>query len=181
MDAQIENLIELYVTRGGRVFVSPQYDVKHEAESGEGGSCPDLVALDTEEREVVVIEVSSASNLKALFGKIDERESRWFNPIMRRLLKDEVVTPKWQIRFLGFVRRDNLESARARYAGDDKVWFYGIEEAAFSFAYWSEREKGLPRGPSAQASQSENAIVPPFTSESVLAAQATNTSAGSAR
>lgn len=146
MDAQIENLVELYVTRGGKVFVSPQYDVEYDKERNEGGACPDLLALDTEKSEVVVIEVSSGSNLDALYGRVDERERRWFNPIMHRLLEEKVVTPKWSIRFLAFVRRDNVGNARKRYSGQDEVAFFAIEDAAFSFAYWTDRkEKGLPR------------------------------------
>jgi hypothetical protein len=148
MDAQIESLVELYLTRGGRVFISPQYDVAYDKNDREGGTCPDILALDMEEKEVVVVEVSSASNLgKNLYRKIDERQTCWFSPIMRRLLDDGVITTVWSIRFLGFVRRDNLESARKRFAGHEKeVAFFALEEAAFSFAYWTERlEKGLPR------------------------------------
>ena len=55
---------------------------------------------------------------------------------MRRLLNDCVVTADWDIRFLGFVRRDNVERARTRFAGQDRVCFHALEEAAFSFAYW---------------------------------------------
>jgi hypothetical protein len=63
MDAQIESLVELYLTRGGRVFISPQYDVAYNKNEREGGACPDILALDTEKKEVVVVEISSASNL----------------------------------------------------------------------------------------------------------------------
>ena len=40
MDSHIENLVELYVTRGGKVFVSPQYDVEYDKERNEGGARP---------------------------------------------------------------------------------------------------------------------------------------------
>ncbi len=59
MDAQIESLVELYLTRGGKVFVSPQYDVAYDKNEREGGACPDILALDMKEKEVVVVEVSS--------------------------------------------------------------------------------------------------------------------------
>lgn len=145
MDAQIESLVELYLTRGGKVFVSPQYDIAYDKEMKDGGSCPDIVALDMERREVVVVEVTSSTVLAKLFGKVLDRQTRWFTPIQRRLEADRVIDAEWKIRFLGFVRETLVESANHKFSDDSDVHFFALEKAAFSFAYWTEREKGLPR------------------------------------
>ncbi len=145
MDAQIESLVELYLTRGGKVFVSPQYDVSYDREARDGGSCPDIVALDMEHREVVVVEISAAANLSSLFNKVAERDTRWFTPIQRKLEKDRVIDSAWKIRFLGFVREALVDGANKKFADAADVYFFALEKAAFSFAYWTEREKGLPR------------------------------------
>ena len=50
----------------------------------------------------------------------------------------------WDIRFLGFVRKDNGEKARARLAGHDKVTFAAIEDATFSWKFWEERKGAFP-------------------------------------
>jgi hypothetical protein len=145
MDAQLESLVELYLTRGGKVFVSPQYDIPYDKDDREGGACPDILALDMGKREVVVVEVSSASNVTDLLKRVADREARWFSPIRRRLEADRVIGPDWGIRFLGFVREAIVESSKARFADQADVCFFPLEQAAFSFAYWTEREKGLPR------------------------------------
>jgi hypothetical protein len=144
MDA-IEGLIALFLTQGGRVFISPQYDVAYSKEQLDGGACPDFVALDMTNREVVIVEVTTASNLRALFDRVKARETRWFNPIVRRLIEDDVVTLNWKKRFLGFVREEAAAAANAEFATDSDVYFVGLERAAFSFAYWKERAGGLPR------------------------------------
>jgi hypothetical protein len=144
MDAQIESLIELYLTRGGRIFVSPQYDVAYDTTTREGGSCPDIVALDIVEKEVVVVEVSSAWDLGPLYQKVEDRNTRWFNPIVRRLQSDKIIDPTWKRpRFMGFVRKDRLEASKRKFQGQDDVCFVAIEDAAFSFAYWTDRAEGL--------------------------------------
>ena len=145
MGAQIESLVELFLTRGGRVFVSPQYDIPFSDQERDGGSCPDFVALDFARSEVVVVEVSSASNLRDLISRVRERETRWFAPIRRRLEADRVITSESGIRFLGFVREALVDGAKGRFANENDIQFFALEKAAFSFAYWTEREKGLPR------------------------------------
>ena len=65
MEAVAETLIGTYLTRGGRVFIVPQYSIPPSPDSKGEWSCPDFVALDFERepREVVVVEVTTASNI----------------------------------------------------------------------------------------------------------------------
>jgi len=66
MDAPIEPLIELFLTRGGNVFVASQDDIPYDAENTDGGTCPDFVALDFSKNEIVVVEVSGGSDVRGL-------------------------------------------------------------------------------------------------------------------
>lgn len=146
MHAQLESLIAVYLTRGGKVFISPQYDKAFDQEAREEGACPDVVALDMEKREVIIVEISNAANLSILYNKVEARKIRWFVPIQRRLQDDRIIDADWQFRFLGFVRESVIDNAKARFNSDPDVCFVSLEKASVSFAYWSEREeKGLPR------------------------------------
>ena len=98
-----------------------------------------------EKLEVVIVEVTSAANIKPICDRVRDRQSRWFSPIWRRLEADRVIDAEWKIRFLGFVREALADAANASFAEEADVWFFPLEQAAFSFAYWTKREKGLPR------------------------------------
>ena len=148
MDAQIASMIEHYLTRCGKVFVSAQYDAAFDKQAG--ASFPDIVALDfgCHPREVVVVEITTSSNVASVLGKVRTRKARWFDPLMASLRSNGVVDETWRIRFLGFVREANVEKARGAFAGETDVWFQAIETAVFTFDGWDDRiAKGLPRSP----------------------------------
>lgn len=139
-----EALIERFLTCGGRVFVSPQYDIPWDAASATGGSCPDFVVIDEtrEPREVVVVEVTTGDTLGDLFRRIEERETRWFE----RLRRDFGSA----VRLLAFVRRDRMAEAEAWQAragvSRSEVCFHPVEDATFPWIYWKNRvAEGLPR------------------------------------
>jgi hypothetical protein len=144
MEALAEQVIATYLTRGGKVFIIPQYGIPAPGSKGDW-SCPDFVALDFEKREVVVVEVATGADLGPITTKAKDREKQWFAPLRQKLETDGVVSG-WEIRFLGFVRQQNLEKARAALAGHDRVAFAAIESATFSWNYWEARiGGGLPR------------------------------------
>lgn len=143
-----EDIIELFLTADGCVFVCPQYAVVWDAANLEGGSNPDFVAIDFRPtpREVVVVEVGTASDLGSLFSRIAEREARWFNPLRSKMLSDGVSDASWNFRFLGFIRRANIEKAQTKFEAACDVSFYAIEDATFPWSYWEKRVRdGLPR------------------------------------
>jgi hypothetical protein len=142
-----EHEIATYLTLDGHVFLAPQYNVAYDRELNEGGSCPDFVALDLKAREVIIVEVSSASNMLPLIKRIEEREQQWYNPIRRKMKEVGVVDDSWKpTRFLGFVRRSNLSFARKTFEAAGDVAFWAIEDANFLWDYWDSRMKnGLPR------------------------------------
>ena len=147
MEAVAETLIGTYLTRGGRVFIVPQYSIPPSPDSKGEWSCPDFVALDFERepREVVVVEVTTASNINPFIEKAINRKKQWFEPLYAKLLADRIIDTSWDIRFLGFVRKDNFEKARAKLSGHDKVTIAAIEDATFSWKFWEVRQGGLPR------------------------------------
>jgi hypothetical protein len=123
------SLFELYPIRGGKIFASHQYDIAY----------PENVTLDMKCKEVVIIEMTSAADLRGLFDKITERQKHWFTPIRRNLESDNTIDSSWKIRFLGVVREILVDGANAKFAGATDVHFFALEKAAFSFAYWAER------------------------------------------
>lgn len=149
---EIEKLIETYLTRCGKVFISSQYDVAWSRKRRDGGSCPDVVCLDFSRtpREVVVVEVTTAVDLKSVLKKVRERETRWYDPLRRSLLSSGIIDESWEFRFLGFVRSDHeiMQSAERAFPTEMDVWFYPIEEAMLPHSYWKVRMRdGLPRRP----------------------------------
>jgi hypothetical protein len=122
------SLVELYPTGGGKVFAGHF-----------GGSWPDNVTLDMERKEVVIVEINSAADLRGLFDEITERQKHWFRPIRRSLESDRTIDSSWKIRFLGIVRETLVDGANAKFAGATDVHFSALEKAAFSSAYWTER------------------------------------------
>ena len=146
MEALAEQIVATYLTRGGKVFIVPQYAIP--APTGNGDwACPDIVALDFGAKEVVVVEIATGSNLAPLTKRIAERETRWFDPIRAKLTSDGLTEQAgWKIRFLGFVRRASLSSAERAFAGQERVAFKAIEDATFPWDYWEPRAaEGLPR------------------------------------
>lgn len=145
MEALAEQIVATYLTRGGKVFVVPQYAIP--APKGKGDwACPDFVALDFEAGEVVVVEVATGARFAGLLGRVAERETRWFAPIRAKLARDGlIVQAGWRIRFLGFVREACLDEARRPFAEEGDVAFTAIEDATFPWTYWNDRDaKGLP-------------------------------------
>ncbi len=142
-----EHEVATFLTLDGHVFLAPQYNIAFNREENEGGSCPDFVALDLKLREVVVVEVTAAANMNSLFGRIRERETRWYGPIGRKMRELGVVDDSWKpCRFLGFIRKANIDLAKRTFASEADVAFWALENATFLWAYWDQRmQLGLPR------------------------------------
>jgi hypothetical protein len=96
---------------------------------------------------VVIVEVTAAANIGPLIGRIQQRETRWYTPIRRKMSEVGIVDDSWKpTRFLGFIRRPNPPLARTTFESASDVSFWAIEDATFPWSYWDERmAKGLPR------------------------------------
>jgi hypothetical protein len=102
------------------------------------------VALDFSKKEVVVVEITTAYDIASLVEKVRKRNEQWFDPLRNQLSADKIAE-NWDVRFLGFVRRDRLETAKNHFAGQAEVAFAAIEDCAFSWENWERRKGGLPR------------------------------------
>ena len=147
MEAYLEPLVGSYLTRGGSVFISPQFDIAWDKSAGEGGASPDFVALDFEQKEYIVVEVTTSYNLAGLKTKIGNRDRHWYPPIRKHLEKLGVINELWKPRFLGFVRNDRIDVAGKLFPNADDVCFYPLEDALLEYAYSGKRKNGLPRRP----------------------------------
>lgn len=140
-----ESNVATYLTLDGKVFIAPQFTIAYDKKLQEGGACPDFVALDLPKKEIVIVEVSEAANIKNLMDRVRERESRWYKPARRVLEHNHVIDETWsKPRFLGVIRNDALQTARQAFSDDPDVAFIAVEQVAFSWKYWDQRmEKGL--------------------------------------
>lgn len=148
METTVEELINGFLTVGGMVFTSRQFDLPYEKETGDGGSAPDIIALDfnTTPNEVVVVEITVSGGLGTLNSRIVEREGRWYRPLRAALMKRGIIDDAWTMRTLAFVRQVHVVGANAKFADHPDVTFYAIEDAILPYSYWDSRmQNGLPR------------------------------------
>ncbi|MGB8276286.1 MAG: hypothetical protein WCF16_13565 [Alphaproteobacteria bacterium] len=81
-----ESIVLEYLTTTEKLLISPEYDIAWDKAAREGGSYPDFIAIHPERPgRIYVIEVSTASNLKGLAERFQERQERWFRPLDRAL------------------------------------------------------------------------------------------------
>ena len=139
-----ESDIEEYLTKDGRVFLAPQYNIAFQGNPNLTSRCPDFVALDFGFKHIVIVEVTAAANIDALLEKVVERETWWYGPIRNTILQLGAVNSDWKIRFLGFIRETEVQRAEKRFAGQRDVAFFPIEEATFNWCYDTDRKNGLP-------------------------------------
>jgi len=149
MAIDLEGAVARYLTCGGRVFISSQMDLAWDAVARTGGSCPDFVALDFTQKEVVVVEVTESASVRALSERIKQRETRWYRPLQTLFSAPGAywgALDAWSYRFIGFVRDENLKGLYATFKNDADVCFVGLEAVLLAYRYWTKRnENGLPR------------------------------------
>lgn len=146
MSELLEAMVGQYLSCNGKAFVCPQFEVAWNGDRNLGGSSPDFVVLDFANRDLVIVEVTGSASVANLLGKVGERRTRWYLPIRDKLAGEGALTcdpAGFTPRFLGFVRRDCVASAQARFTDAD-VHFEALEDVAFGWAYWEERQAGLP-------------------------------------
>ena len=76
-----EEAVLHYITSSSKRFVNLQFNIAYNSKKDIGGSLPDFVVLDFEDRTVYIIEVTKAYDIKNLLSKVSEREKRWILPI----------------------------------------------------------------------------------------------------
>lgn len=144
LDSIVEYFIALFLTRGGQVFIVPQYVIPSDNPNGEW-ACPDFVALDFSKREVIVVEVTTSSNYNNIVQLAKQRHARWYERLNKKLLSDDVIDKTWGIRLLVFVREAHITLLNNIFRDDTDVTFHSVEDSTFEYKYWDDRKKyGIP-------------------------------------
>lgn len=147
MSELLEAMVGQYLSCNGKAFVCPQFDVRWDADRNLGGSNPDFVVLDFAKRDLVIVEITGNASVANLLDKVTERKTRWYVPIREKLAAEGALScdpDLFKPRFLGFVRRDCVAPAQARFPDAADVHFEALEDVAFGWAYWEQRQAGLP-------------------------------------
>lgn len=147
MEAIAEQLVATYLTRGGKVFIIPQYPIPSD-NPDQDWACPDFVALNFERvpHEIIVVEVSMASNVSGMFDRVIDRHHQWFVRLRKKLEMDGITNADWDIRFLRFIREENFKVVPHHLTSSPDVYFQTIESVSFPWNYWEARKGGgLPR------------------------------------
>ncbi|RPI99391.1 MAG: hypothetical protein EHM36_16065 [Deltaproteobacteria bacterium] len=133
-----ENIVMYYLAAQG-LFLSPKFPIK---DGGGEWSCPDFVALDFNNHQVQVIEVTTAYDVSGLIAKIQDRNKQWFERLQIQLLKRGVIDTSWKFIVRVFVRKDREDTIRAKFQYEDDVSIEIIEKIAFSWKWpWDEWSK----------------------------------------
>lgn len=138
MDRYEEAVLD-YITGDRNRFISPQFHVPYEMK--QGGSYPDFLVIDYGKKTIYVVEVTSSSNISALISRVEQRESRWLEPIKRHLSGINKEFESWPYRVTIFVREENLELANKKMMSYKNVSVRTIESASFPYKWqWNGEE-----------------------------------------
>lgn len=132
-----EEVVLDYITGDRYRFVNPQFHVPYK--DNQGGSDPDFLVIDFRNQTVYVVEVTSSSSLSGLTVKVEERQTRWIEPIKKHLSGLNKVFDSWSYRVTIFVREENEELAKQKMGIHQDVSIFTIESVAFPYKWkWSE-------------------------------------------
>jgi hypothetical protein len=136
-----EDAILRYVATDCSTFVIPQYDIR-ERGSDESWASFDFVGIHLRRKRIYVIEITSASNSKALFSKVAEmfQPEKHIGKLAQQLQRDHGKDyGSWPIHVAVFVReaeRGRFEKFVAVAKLMERVHVFAIEECIFPWKYW---------------------------------------------
>jgi len=108
-----EEAVLYYIASSSKRFINPQFNLAYDSKKDIGGSLPDFVVLDFEDRTVYIIEVTKAYDIKNLLSKVSEREKRWILPIKETI---DSNFSEWDYHVTLFLREDRVKHARDKLA-----------------------------------------------------------------
>ena len=142
MDRYEESVLD-YISADKLRFISPQFDIPYENEMG--GSCPDFVVVDYKDRTIYIIEVTTSSNMRSLTEKIEQRRTRWIEPLQRHFEKISQDFVSWDYRMTAFVRQTNKNALQQKFAYAQDVSIFSLEEISFPYSWnWNGEEANNP-------------------------------------
>ena len=128
-----EEAVMYYITGPGQRFVSPQFSIPYK--NGEGGSLPDFVVIDFEDKTIYVVEVTTAWDTGKLLERVQQRKPRWINPLREYFQKLNKEFSEWKYRVTLFVREARKEYYETKLADHNDVSVFSIEEVSFPYSW----------------------------------------------
>jgi len=122
MDRFEEAVLE-YISANPDCLLKSHFKIEYDKEKKIGGSLPDFVVVNFKEKCVYIIEVTTAWNIRPVMKKVDERETRWFEPIKQSEISWAKMVSNWNFRVCLFLRNDDAVTRAEAILpkGDDKT------------------------------------------------------------
>lgn len=141
MDRYEEAVMD-YITGSGQRFVCPQFSIPYK--DGEGGSLPDFVVIDFEDKTIYVIEVTKAWDADKLLERVQQRKQRWINPLIEHFQMLNKEFSKWEYRVTLFVREKRKKYYEKKLADQNDVAVFSIEKVSFPYSWeWDGDNKPI--------------------------------------
>jgi len=125
---RFEEAVMDYISANPDCFLKTQLALPWDKELNIGGSLPDFVVLNFRENTVYVVEVTTASNLKSILTKVDERQTRWYEPIKKYKSSWTALIKSWDFRVCLFLREQVAEEALFKTSNFDDVSVISLDK-----------------------------------------------------
>jgi len=120
-----EEAVLYYISSSSKRFINPQFNIAYDSKKDIGGSLPDFVVLDFEDRTVYIIEVTKAYDIKNLLSKVSERGKRWILPIKETI---DSSFSEWDYHVTLFLREDRVKYVKNKLEKDVDVSVISLKE-----------------------------------------------------
>jgi len=120
-----EEAVLHYIASSNKRFINPQFNLSYNSKKDIGGSLPDFVILDFEDKTIYIVEVTKAYDIKNLLSKVSEREKRWILPIKETIASS---FSEWDYHVTLFLREDRVEYAKNKLEEDVDVSVISLKE-----------------------------------------------------
>ena len=125
---RFEEAVMDYISATPDCFLKTQLSLPWDKELKIGGSLPDFVVLDFRESTVYVVEVTTASSLKSILTKVDERQTRWYEPIRKYKSSWTALVKDWDFRVCLFLREQVVGEALSKTSNFDDVSVISLDK-----------------------------------------------------
>ena len=120
-----EEAVLHYITSSNKRFINPQFNLAYNSKKDIGGSLPDFVVLDFEDKTIYIVEVTKAYDIKNLLSKVSEREKRWILPIKEII---DSSFSEWDYHVTLFLREERVKYAKEKLKEDVDVSVISLKE-----------------------------------------------------
>jgi len=120
-----EEAVLHYIASNNKRFINPQFNLDYDSKKDIGGSLPDFVVLDFEDKTIYIIEVTKAYDIKKLLSKVSERKRRWIHPIRETI---DSNFSEWDYHVTLFLREDRIKYAKDKLKDDTDVSIISLKE-----------------------------------------------------